>query len=276
MERRKRVYQNRKEYGKWFQGALAVLTAIIILSGLAERRKTGDFLLEPELEKAQLKLEESFDETMTEAVIELQSYHWYAIQVGVFEKEETAKQSSAAFQKRGAAGYLWKDGRYRVLASAYPEKEDAQLVRQQLQDQHGIDSYLHQISFPALKLRMRGMQGQLDIVQAALTHLHDLVSQVQSLSVRMDRQELSAIEAMDTLNVLKEQIQIVAIRIEQRFSMPRNETVQAIANGLNGYVAFVSALSTHESSLSMGMKLKYQVFVILSDIQKVYDTLTHT
>ncbi len=276
MELRRRVYPNQKDRGRWLRGVLAALTALTVLGGLLDKQETGGFWLQKQADSKKWQLDEAFDETPAEAIIELPQRYWYALQVGAFEKEETAKQSSAAFQRRGAAGYLWRDGRYRVLASVYPQKEDAQLVRAQIQDQHGIDSYIYEITLPPLKLRMKGMQGQLDIFQAAFAHADDLAQQVQLLSVQIDRQEISAADAQEALGALNEQMEIIGLRLRQRFASPQNATVQRLIVCFENFHQFVSGLSQDESAISMGMKLKYQVFEILSDIQEVYDTLEHT
>lgn len=276
MERQKRVYPVRRNHNRLVSGVLLAVSALIILSGLISRGGNGSFLLENMPQETAVPLEEPFDETMTETMVELPASTWYALQVGVFESEETANQSSLAFQKRGAAGYLWQDGRYRVLAAVYPVQEDAQSVRSQLRDQHNIDSYLYAIEFPAVSMRLRGMQGQLEILQAAFGHASDLAMQLQALSVAMDRQEVSRSEAIEQLTALRTQMNLVSLRLQQRFSKPVHETVQALIDCFEGYGQFVSGLSADESDVTMGMKLKYHTFAALENIQKVYQTLNHT
>ena len=114
---------------------------------------------------------------------------------------------------------------FRVLAAVYPEKEDAQAVRQQLRDQHDVDSYLFEISIPSVSLRMTGMRGQIDILEAAFLHAEELIRQMERISETLDRQEITPAEAAEELNTLREQVELVALRMEQRFLSPRNAAV---------------------------------------------------
>lgn len=94
------------------------------------------------------------------------------------------------------------NGRYRTLLPSIPRGEDAEAVREQLSEAHSVDSYLYQIDLPALHLLMKGMKGQLDILEAAFAHANDLVANLQKASVTMDRQEMSGEEAAQLLNGL--------------------------------------------------------------------------
>lgn len=276
MERQKRVYPAKRNHSRWLSGALLLLSALVILSGLVSRGGTNGFSLKTVPEETAIPLDESFDETMTDAVVELPAHTWYALQLGVFENQEAAQQSSQTFQKRGAAGYLWQDGRFRVLAAVYPERQDAQQVREQLQEQHSIDSYLYAIEFPAISMRLTGMKGQLEILQAAFGHAFDLAAQLQSLSVELDRQEVSNAEALERLEALHTQMKLVALRLRQRFSNPVHPTVQALIDCFDDYAQFVSELSADQSAVTLGMKLKYHTFAVLQAIENVYQTLNHT
>ncbi len=276
MEKRRRVYPaGRSNTGRVLCGILLAAAFAVVLSGLLERGGET-FLLEQEPAPSAVPLDETFDETMTEMVLDLPETTWYALQTGAFEGEEAARQSAQAFQKRGAAGYLWKDGRFRVLAAAYPSEEDARNVREQLQEQHNIDSYLYRISFPSIRLRLKGMQGQVEILQASFSHVHALAVQLQEFSVDMDRQQITAMEMLESLQALQTQLQIVALRLRQRFTAPVPETVKTLLDCFDGYSAFVKTLSSEESGASLGMKLKYHTFETLWNIQSVYQTLSHT
>ena len=275
MERERRTYPVSRNSSRAAGRIMLALAALIIISGLFSRNGGSGFSFERLPEQTAIPLNETFDETITETILEIPAQCWHALQVGVFENEKSANEAAMVFQKRGAAGYLWLDGRYRVLAAAYPDREDAQLVREQLREAHNIDSYLYTIDFPTLSIRLNGMQGQIEILQAAFEHAGDLAKQIQNLSVRMDRQELSVREAIEVLSAADTQMQLVALRLTQRFSPPVPETVQALIACFEDYGRFAQSLNDNESAAAMGMKLKYQHFVTLKHIQSVYQTLNH-
>ena len=270
------MYPVQRNNSRLVSGALLALAAVIVFSGLISRGEFSGFDLQPVPKPTAVPLEEFFDETQSETLVELSEKTWYALQVGVFENEESAKQSGQAFQKRGAAGYLWQDGRYRVLAAAYPAQEDAQQVREQLREQHNIDSYLYAIQYPAVSMRLKGMKGQIEILEAAFGHAGDLALQLHLLSVEMDRQEISADEAAARIAGLRDQVELVSLRLAQRFASPVHETVHALTGCFEDFIQFSDSLPVGESTVALGMKLKYQLFATLQQMQKVYQTLNHT
>lgn len=276
MEKTKRVYPAQTNSNRAFSGLLLALALIIFFTGVSDKQKTTRFLLEQLPEQTAIPMNEAFDETPADTLIELPEYSWFALQTGAFENEEAARQSALAFQKRGAAGFLWKDGRFRVLAAVYASQEDARYVRQQLQDQHQIDSYLYKVSFPAVSLRVKGMKGQTDILKAALIHVHELASNLQRLSVEMDRQECNPVESVEQIKALRTQIDIVALRLRQRFLSPVPQTVKALLACFEDFGTFADELTGIESAAALGTKLKYQTFASLWKIQEIYQTLNHT
>lgn len=273
MQRHTQIYPAEKSARPWLGIAMLVMAAVLIVSGVAGRNGQSDLSITPLVSATPIPLDAAFDETMTEAEITLPGSTWYALQLGAFENEASALEMAQQFTRRGAAGYVWKDERYRALAAVYPAKEDAQQVRQQLETQHAVDTYLYEIDLPPVRIRMRGMQGQLDIFQAGFVHGNDLIVHLQRLCVLMDRQELDAGEAVDQLKALGEQMALVALRIKQRFQSPRHEAVEGIIACLEDYQAFCYGLDPHVSHVVLGTKIKHQTLVSLNGLKRVYDTL---
>lgn len=275
MERQKRVYPL-KQNSRILCSILLGFAALIIVSGLIHENDFESFMLEKQASPTAIPMNEAFDETATEMTVDLPAAEWFAIQLGAYESAESANESAQVFQKRGAAGFLWLDGRYRVLAAVYPERADAQNVREQLREQHNIDSYLYTIALPAVSMKLKGMQGQLEILRAAFEHANDLAVHLQNVWLSLDRQEISLQEAFTKLDAVHTQINLVALRLRQRFSKPYHVTVQALLDCFEQYDTFLAQNLQLESTVALGTKLKYQTFLTLQHIQKVYQTLNHT
>ena len=255
---------------------MVLLTGVTIAGGFINRGAHSQFLLEKLPSETPIPMNETFDETMTEEIIELPACEWYALQFGAFDNETSAQEASKVYQRRGAAGYLWYDQRYRVLGAVYSDRDDARAVREQIKDQHSVDSYLYTISFPTVSMRIKGMRGQLEILQAAFMHAHDAVFRLQELSFQMDRQELSVQESMQRLLADCEQFDVIRLRIRQRFSAPIHPTIQALLAYLEEYRRFVNSFSVDQNTVIAGMNIKYQTFMQLDYLRKIYDTLELT
>ena len=275
MQTRKRVYPSERKPAKWVSYSLLFLSAVILFSGVAAR-SGGDAVFETVATPSPIPLDAAFDETRETREITLNGSVWYALQLGAFETEEAARQLAEQFQRRGAAGYLWPEDRFRVLAAVYPEKEDAQVVRQQLRDQHDVDSYLFEISIPSVSLRMTGMRGQIDILEAAFLHAEDLIRQMERISETLDRQEITPAEAAEELNTLREQVELVALRMEQRFLSPRNAAVTGLIGLMRDYAAFAREETGQESNALLSRQLKYQTIQTIRLLLELTDALRNT
>lgn len=275
MQTRKRVYPSERKPAKWVSYSLLFLSAVILFSGVAAR-SGGDAVFETVATPSPIPLDAAFDETRETREITLNGSVWYALQLGAFETEEAAGQLAEQFQRRGAAGYLWPEERFRVLAAVYPEKEDAQAVRQQLRDQHDVDSYLFEISIPSVSLRMTGMRGQIDILEAAFLHAEELIRQMERISETLDRQEITPAEAVEELNTLREQVELVALRMEQRFLSPRNAAVTGLIGLMRDYAAFAREKTGQESNALLSRQLKYQTIQTIRLLLELTDELRNT
>ena len=275
MQAKRRVYPSERKPARWVSYSLLFLSAVILFSGVAAR-SGGDAVIQTVATPSPIPLDAAFDETRETREITLNGSVWYALQLGAFETEEAAGQLAEQFQRRGAAGYIWPDERYRVLAAVYPEKEDAQAVRQQLREQHDVESYLFEIDVPAVVLRMTGMRGQIDILEAAFLHAEELIRQMERTSETLDRQEITPAEAADELNTLREQVELVALRMEQRFAAPRNTAVTRLIGLMRDYAAFAREKTGQESNALLSRQIKYQTFQTIRLLLELTGELRNT
>jgi len=276
VERSRRAYPVQRSRDHWLSCLMLFLSAVVILSGLIWPGNPQKLTVEPIPSTSPIPLDDLFDDTVEQREIVLPDSVWYALQLGAFEEQQAAHEMSELFSRRGAAGYVWQDDRYRALAAVYPIREDAQSVRTQLKEKHEVDTYLFEIALPAVRLKLSGMKGQLDILEAAFLHGNDLVAELQKLCVKLDRQEISVSEAMDHIASLKHQLDEVALRIQQRFTKPYHPAVEGMLAFMNDFVRFASTADENSSEVSFGTKLKNQTFSSLYLLKKVYDTLCNT
>ena len=276
MERRTRVYPARKPFSRWISLFLLLLSAVLMVSGVVLPHSQDGLSILRIPQATTPPVDTPFDDAPASREITLPSSQWYALQLGAFEDAEAARKCADQFTARGAGGYIWQDARYRVLAAVYPLKEDAQQVRQQLDSQHGVDSYLYSVDLPALKLRLNGMQGQLDILEAAFVHASDLVVQLQRLSVLMDRQERSIDEILTETTQIGQLLQAVSQRLKQRFAVPRPACVEGLIASFDSFLSFALDMDSSTSSVRLGSALKRQTLSSLHALKQIYDTLGNT
>ncbi len=273
MQGNKRVYPREKIQGGKLHYVLLIVSALVLLSGLLGREQSEVSIENITPTQTPIALDESFDETIESRDIQLPSATWIALELGSFDQIDDANALATLYQARGAAGYVWVDERFRILAALYDNRDDASSVREQLRDVHEIETQIFDISLPVTTVRMQGMVGQLDILQAGFIHANDLIAQLQDLSLLIDRQEVSVDQAIDDLLAINAQTSLVAMRIAQRFPKPWHETIEGLVAIFDQFETFASSVSQTASLSEMSTLIKYQAFVTLDQLKQVYDGL---
>ena len=134
-----------------------------------------------------------------EGEITLAAHTWYALQLGAFTQEGSARQLAQEYIARGAAGYVQQqDSTYRVLAAAYPTRAEAQAVQTRLSVQN-VGVYIHPFTQPELSLRAQGSADQVEAVQETLAYLDALADKLGTLSCALDAHDMDADAARSAL-----------------------------------------------------------------------------
>lgn len=275
MQEHTKVYPSGHAPLGWLSWLLLVLSAMVIVTGLMNPKQSSEMIM-PLPTATPYPLEDTFDETMDTCQWALPQVEWYALQLGAFDNEEAARMLGEQYQNRGAAGYLWHDERYRVLAAIYPTETDARSVRQQISQQHEVDSYLYRVYLQPIEVSLHGMRGQIEIIQAGFTHAADLVSSLQEISVMSDRAELAWEEQLQQLVALNDRMQHVKLRLYQRFPEPRNACVAGLIALFDDFAAFADTAAAEEAQVLFGARLKHQTLRSLDLLRQVYDILGNT
>lgn len=136
--------------------------------------------------------------------LSLKEFTSYALQMGAFSSEENAQAEAKNLRERGAAGYVYHDGHYRVFASVYQNEEDAQTVRKQLKESEGMESSIFVIQAPGANMRVTANEDGLASVKEAFTALETARDELYTLCTDLDRKETTEAKAREKLKSLAE------------------------------------------------------------------------
>lgn len=238
------------------------LTVLVAAMGLISRARGRDSIIaQPLADPTATPIASAFDETVETREITLGEEVWYTIQTGIFSTREAAEEKAGAYTDRGAPGYVLKDGdKYRVLIACYGQKEDASAVRARLSDQQNVETYLYEWTTPKLSLRLTGMAGQLDVVEAGMTLLTQSAALLRDEAALLDVGEITLTEAKGLIAQIGEQITLWQETTRQRFSKPYPSLVEmemALADGWSASrTALDRAAADSATALSAEMKLQ--------------------
>lgn len=225
--------------------ALLGVACIAVLAGLISRLRGGDGLTaQPVAQPTATPIASAFDETVETREITLPGETWYAIQTGVFSTREAAEEKADAYTDRGAPGYVAQDGdKWRVFIACYGDKTDASNVRTRLGDAQQVETYLFEWVNPSLRLRLSGMVGQMDVVEAGLMLRRQTAEQLRDDASRLDSGAITASDERQNLESLDGQITLWADTARSRFARPYPALVEALLQWADDWQARYGVLA---------------------------------
>lgn len=249
------------------------LSLIIVFAGLISKWTQQEALsVVPSTPPASTPIAAAFDETVETREISIDQTLFYALQLGAFENEESARSLAQQYQDRGAAGYILKEAnRFRVIASVYLSKDDAQAVRTQLKTNHKIDSYVYEIVLPQMDFKTSGMRGQLDVIEAVLRFFPEGILQMQKLSVALDQKEANQTEMANEITQMVTRAQELDGLITKRFTQPLHPMVQSMKGLLTAFTALPQKLSAQDEGLAaLSGQMKYELVGLIDQTAQAY------
>lgn len=163
-------------------------------------------------------LASGFDKTVETRETALPAEIWYAIQTGVFSTKEAAVDKADAYTERGAPGVVVQEGeKWRVFIACYGTEEEAAAVRTRLGENQRVDTYLYSWACPELRLRLTGMAGQLDVVEAGFTLLSSTAAGLRDTAIELDAAQLTAAEVLAAAEEIDNRIMLWESTVHSRF-----------------------------------------------------------
>jgi len=198
--------------------------------------------------------------------ITLPGKRWYALQLGAFEKEESARELAESFRARGAGGLIEHAGNYRVLAAAYESRSDAQVVQQQLRSQHGVEVYICEIPRSEITLKISGQKAQLTALTDAYDALAQAEMQLSALSQGIDRGETGKDAALAALTSQRDTLVVLQDRLLSLFGESAHPAVREIRQLLSALEEGISVALRAESMLALGAQIKYCQLLVITGL----------
>ena len=222
---RRRVRRRMRRARRRRRVVLAVLLLLGLVGVLAAR--SGPRLIALPLPSATATpVADAYDRTVQTREITLPEATWYAIQTGVFSTEEAAREKADAYAGRGAPGTVVQDGeKWRVFIACYGNETDAAAVRQRLGEQQRVETYLYRWTCPSLALRLTGMAGQMDVVEAGLAMQQQNAERLRDAATLLDAGELTATEASGIVAEMDAGVTLWAETARSRFGRNPPEIV---------------------------------------------------
>lgn len=216
----------------------------------------------------------SYDQSLVEREVTLPEETWYAIQTGVFSTQEAAQEKAGVLTQRGAPGAVVQDGdKWRVFIACYGTETDAASVRQHLGENQRVETYLYRWTCPELQLRLKGMAGQVDVVEAGFTLMMQSVRLLRDTASLLDAGELTQLEAKQALSEQEKQVRLWEKTTNDRFGRNPPSPVKELLNQLQAWTAALDACRQQETKTALSAQLKLEGIGLFESMVKLRATL---
>lgn len=206
---------------------------------------------------------ESSGDPRDSAEVRLSGMKMYLLQMGVFSKEDNALETASAYKKRGAGGYVMKDGdSYRVMASAYSTKDDAKTVRDRLKTE-GVESAVHEIALDEISFSVTADTGSREAVSQAFSCLSGSILKMTELSQEFDRESCTVSDGVGKLKSIADDIK------EKRDALSKtgasDDVIKSVLRCFDEYVNAVDAAMSYggDNTVEFTSELKYTLIEMI-------------
>lgn len=261
-----RMYKRKRQQAKrrrWLVMLLLAAVAVILLW----KGGHASFISERIGMPTPTPVTADFDRTVESREVTLPAETWYAIQTGVFSTQEAANQKADAYTERGAPGTVVQEGeKWRVFIACYGTETDASAVRTRLEQNQKVDTYLYAWDCPELRLRLTGMSGQLDAVEAGFTLLTSTAAALRDASTQLDAGQLTTQEAVAAVTAMDGQITLWEDTARSRFGKDVPTLLEGMLTITDNWDARCAALQTAEGATALSAELKAQAMGMFDEI----------
>lgn len=206
--------------------------------------------------------------------VKLSGMHVYVLQMGVYRSEDGARETADAYKKRGAGGYIMKDGdEYRVMASAYSDKDEARIVRDRL-SKDGIDTAIHEISLGSISFSVTAQSTVCDTVSRAFSSLSSAVADMIDLSQEFDRDSMTVSAGRDRLNEI---LNDITQNKKALSDMDASDAVMgAVLNCMQKYADALKAVSGYsgDNTVDFSSDIKYTLINMIDEYSLLINSLS--
>lgn len=208
-----------------------------------------------------------FDRTQETREVTLLEETWYAIQTGIFSTANAAEEKAQAYTSRGAPGVVVQEGeKWRVFIACYGTEGEASAVRTRLQERQEVDTYLYAWRCPELRLRLTGMAGQLDAVEAGFTLFTSTSSALREAAIELDAAQLTYAETLAKAESLQGQISLWEKTIRSRFDGKLPDLVKSMLAVTEGWSTRFEGLKGAADATELSATLKAQSMGMYADV----------
>lgn len=270
----RRVYRRKLARRRCVRTVVLLVLLVVAVAAVLGQERRARLSAEAIAQPTATPITVSYDQRLVEREVILPEETWYAIQTGVFSTQEAAQEKAGVLTQRGAPGAVVQDGdKWRVFIACYGTETDAASVRQHLGENQRVETYLYRWTCPELQLRLKGMAGQVDVVEAGFTLMMQSVRLLRDTASLLDAGELTQLEAKQALSEQESQVRLWEKTANDRFGRNPPSPVKELLNQLQAWTAALDACRQQETKTALSAQLKLEGIGLFENMVMLRATL---
>lgn len=270
----RRVYRRKLARRRCVRTVVLLVLLVVAVAAVLGQERRARLSAEAITQPTATPIAVSYDQRLVEREVILPEETWYAIQTGVFSTQEAAQEKAGVLTQRGAPGAVVQDGdKWRVFIACYGTETDAASVRQHLGENQRVETYLYRWTCPELQLRLKGMAGQVDVVEAGFTLMMQSVRLLRDTASLLDAGELTQLEAKQALSEQESQVRLWEKTANDRFGRNPPSPVKELLNQLQAWTAALDACRQQETKTALSAQLKLEGIGLFENMVMLRATL---
>jgi len=192
--------------------------------------------------------------------IEVAAKSIYLLQEGVYSDENNAKSAAEAIKKRGGAGYILKDDKYRVLLSAYQTEDEATSVKKRLADEEDMETSTHELKRGQISFNITADKNTVKVISDAFSQSDDVMASLYDVTLKYDKQQITSDDVMTEISSIEDDIKDTISNLSGVLDQEDNEVVQQLHDyysSFNDSLKNIQDKTASEVEISSGLKYTY-------------------
>ncbi|MDD4211026.1 MAG: SPOR domain-containing protein [Clostridia bacterium] len=188
----------------------------------------------------------------------------YAVELVSFDNVAEANEASETYKRQLAAGYVVNDkGTYRVLASAYKTRTNAESVVNNLK-QSSIDANIFVLEMPSLYMDLDLESDEKTALKDCFDMFYDTYLKIYDISIKLDKSEISLDQTKVGILALVDECEQVVNNFNSKIAVPKTSQVIYTKIYLNTFLDELTALSQKsQASTTYSGEIKETYFKII-------------
>ncbi len=193
------------------------------------------------------------------------AFNLFAINLYQTETQSLAFENAVLAKKQGGAGYIWEGDNFYVLASCYENEADAKKVQETLQE-NGTTCSIYTLTFDSLAIETTSSGQEKNTLLQSVQIYKNLYKQLYDLSVSIDTQLLSEIEAKINLNEITSNFKKIKANFTALFNSQLTSSILELKLSLENVDVILDELTQYSSTETPYTSMvKYAYFEILDE-----------